>query len=341
MKFKFFKSFFIFLILFFVLMTSGCFGIGGGQDINTQIVSTDLLKVNSLVVTPSSEIPVDGPFLVLMEIENVGQVPVTYLLDSDSAPGVSKFDGDGVLTDYCNYLYKISEFSVVPKKQCVVGFPKSCMMNIKPGEVQKLQWKLKAPSEKAIMVGEHVCDFAFYLNYTAQAITTNYIYFASNQELSERQYSDKELPLTGSNIATYGPVAINLKPAEPQPIVSDSNWTLYVTVRNFGTGLVNIGDLTITLPDVITKSELCDSELFNQVGVELRLSDTDKSKTKKVIFRDKSTDLPCVLLAPPISEVPILTPYKFVVNASYNYLISGTQRIVTYSPAYRNIVEHK
>ena len=325
-----------------IVFISGCTG-GSQLPENTQIISNDLIQVNRLEVSPSTEIPTDGPFLILMEIENIGQVPVTYFLDSDSTPEVSvDFDGDAVLVDYCDYLYEITDFSIVPNKPCLADYLNSCYMNIRPGEVQMLQWKLKAPSEDDIMVGEHMCKFAFYLNYSSQAITTNYIYFASSQELAERQYSDKELSLTGSNIATYGPVAINLRPAEPQPISSDSKWTLYMTVKNFGTGIVNIEDLYVSLPDVVDISDLCDPELFYvKGGDKLTLVDSDKADEKKVIFRDRSTDLPCVLLAPPKPEVPILTPYKFVANVSYDYIMSGDLQIVTYSPSFRNIVGHK
>lgn len=336
-----FRRYALFFALSIFVFISGCIGGGGDQPGNTQVVSNDLIKINKIEVSPASEIQTDSPFLVVLEVENVGQVPVKYLVDSDSTGGsVNSFNGDGVLVDYCNYLYKITDFSIVPKKQCDSEYTGACLMNLKPGETQLLQWKLKAPSDEDIVVGEHICDFSLYINYTSQAITTNYIYFASSQELSERQYSDKELALTGSNIATFGPMAISLKPAERQPISSDSNWTLYTTLKNFGTGIVEVRELHISMPNDFAKSELCDMDLFGQLGNTLSLLSTKKAKERKTIYKDKTSDLPCVLISPPKSAVPILTPYKFVANATYDYIMSQNVRIVTYSQKFRNIAGH-
>ncbi|MBU4245478.1 MAG: hypothetical protein ABIF85_07090 [Nanoarchaeota archaeon] len=129
----------------------------------------------------------------------------------------------------------------------------ACYLKIPSGQSHTVQWAMKAPSSEKIAEMTHKCTFKFQTAYSAKAITNTYVYFADPIEVAQRLYTKKDMTLVGDNIASYGPVAVNFAPAEPQPIPArmDSEWTVFLNVRNVGEGIAEVSNL-----DILTASEI-------------------------------------------------------------------------------------
>ncbi len=354
---------FIYIVLIFIIFLAGC--VGSGQS-KTEIISTDMLIIKNIDVFPSKNLRPDDHIIMRMEVENKGQKDTYLLADTDSkpaSPNAKQFDGDYLLMDRCDPLYFLEDdMTVLSRGKCVIAddFPvdipklknydgteyspvSACYIKISPGQSQTFQWKIKAPSETAISKMTNRCNFKFQAAYSAKAETNTEVYFANPVEVAERLYTDKDMSLKGNNIATYGPIAINFEPAEPQPISAQKgdNWTVYINIKNAGTGIADVTDLAVIMPknnDCATNGgkEPCikkaNCRLFEDIEKERNnagcsdkatpecatLSNEYKSLQDNLkIYFDKSSRIVCELKSP--ENVAILTPFKFTTTANYVY----------------------
>ncbi|VVB61673.1 Uncharacterised protein [uncultured archaeon] len=358
---------FIYFVLVFTIFLAGC--IGGGQS-NTDVVSTDMLVIKNIDVFPSKDVRPDDQIIMRMEVENKGQRDTYLLADTNSKSSNSgasadsssaapsdntkpSFDGDYLLMDRCNTLYTLEgDMTILSRGNCIKNLPndvppikkydgtsydpgKACYIKVSPGQSQTFQWKIKAPSEDAISKMANKCNFKFQAAYSAKAETNTEVYFANPVEVAERLYTQKDMSLAGNNIATFGPIAINFEPAEPQPISAATkdrpdNWTVYINIKNVGTGIADVTNLTVALPKSMEKANC---RLFGEIEKEMNDKDCsnnkndpdcvtlskelDDLKSSLKIYFDKSSRIVCVLKSP--ENVAILTPFKFTTTADYTY----------------------
>lgn len=130
----------------------------------------------------------------------------------------------------------------------------SCYLKVSSGQSHTFQWTMKAPSSAKIADMTQKCIFKFQTAYAAKAVTNTYVYFADPIEVAQRLYTKKEMSLAGDNIASYGPVAVNFVPAEPQPIPArkDGKWTVFLNLLNAGSGIADVSDISLGMPEGMT-----------------------------------------------------------------------------------------
>lgn len=322
----------LFLIIIPILIISGCI-----DGTTTKIESKDLLKINDIEIFPDQRVSPETELTIMMEVENVGLTDVFYLVDRDGNinTGIKEnLDGDALLYDYCSTIYELTDFKMIPKKDCKdqprdsqgnaifedpyidsVGIGEGCYSIIRSGEIHMFQWNIKAPSSEKTLGITHQCDFKFQVKYLAEAETNSYIYFANPDEIIQRIYTDNDLSIKGDNIATYGPVAINLE-TPPQPIPADGKFTLYFTFNNVGKGIAKLKETENNFK--------LDSEIDDENG---KTECAKKINDQEVqIYGKDSSRISCSFTAPTVS---ILKPFRFTSEAIYEYTLTETKTITT------------
>ncbi len=295
------------LFLGIIILISGCTNGGKG----TEVISTDILKINDIDIFPSKELNPGDTLVIRMEVENVGKEDVNLFIEKKDETG------DLLLIDCCNTRYTIleNEFKLIPNRTQKESDNKK-FITLKPDDIQYFQWKIEAPEKDALMGLTDKCMFKFQADYVSSAQTTTYIYFATPTEVMQRLYTDKELNLRGDNVASYGPLVINFETAEEQPISAGDGYTttIRLTLKNFGSGIVNVTDLNLILPAGVSKKS-CD--MFDGETGTLSIN-KEKAGDILKIYKDKSSTISCTLNTP---KVAVLTPYRFISRASYNYIL--------------------
>jgi len=267
----------LYIALALIIFLAGCVDSGRTK---TEIISKDMLKIKSIDLFPSKDLQPEDTLVIRMEVENLGQESTYLLVDKNSNVISNKnpdWNGDYLLIDHCSSLYnantdtelKDAEFQILSGGTCITITPSTplvkdssgkeisgtaCYLNIPPGQSHTFQWSMKAPSSKKIADMTQKCTFKFQIAYAAKAVTNTYVYFADPIEVAQRMYTQKEMSLAGDNIASYGPIAVNFVPAEPQPIPAkaDGKWTVFLNVKNVGTGLANVDALNLGIPQGVS-----------------------------------------------------------------------------------------
>lgn len=257
-----------FILFAFVALSVFVSGCSSGET-ETEVQSSDLLIIDDLIVTPSDTVKPNSPFVVRMEVTNVGQTDVWMLIDDDSHSGLG-FDGDMVLVNFCSELYSLEDgdFSVVSAKSNACGDIDSsseddylidvtgagtisdsvgCYTKFVPRQTHVFQWKITAPSKDDIGRLTNECNFNFQIIYSGLAKTFTYVYFAAPLEVAQRIYTRDDLSLVGDNVASFGPIVANFETGEAQPISSGTGetWTVYLNLKNIGGGVAKIRDLEL------------------------------------------------------------------------------------------------
>lgn len=256
------RNFILFLFMVLAVFVSGC----NGGETRTEVISTDMLVIDSIVAVPSQVVRDGDIFVVRMDVVNEGQDDVWMLVDDDSQEGQENFDGDMVLVNFCEGIYELKEFKVVSKSLSSCDLPdpgytvditgkiidpaSACYLKFVPGQTHVFQWKITAPDKSRIRSLVHECRFNFQTIYAGVAETVTYVYFAIPHEVAQRIYTKNELTLTGDNVASYGPVVANFETGEAQPIRAGENddnvrdtWTVYLNMKNLGSGVAKIKDV--------------------------------------------------------------------------------------------------
>jgi hypothetical protein len=336
------KRYKLFSVIMLVLIISGCIDTGT----TTKIESKDLLKINNIEIFPSQTVSPETELTIRMEIENVGQEQVFYLVDNNEH-NKDNVDGDALLYDHCPLIYTLDKtikdsFKVISgkSKYCEenpptdtkgnpifedptidgVNIDTGCYSIIRSGDIHMFQWNIKAPSLEKTLGITNKCDFKFQVKYLAKAETNSYIYFADPAEIIQRLYTDKDLSVKGDNIATYGPVAISLE-TPPQPIPIGGRFTLYFTFKNVGKGIAKLKGTEnnfelsseIDTDDWKTEKKVCKGKI-------------NKKDTPIQIYGKDSSRISCSFNAPKIS---ILKPFKFTSEAIYEYGLTETKTVTT------------
>ncbi len=302
-------------ILFSVMLMSAFFvsGCPDGQT-KTEVESIDLLVIKDVIAIPSAELKDSSKLVVRMEVQNVGQNELWMLIDDDSQADAGClgddgepvkedcFDGDMVLVDHCGVLYPLTDFSVVSEagKVCrdtnneirlggtkeVIGSGKGCYLHFDPHQVHIFQWKVNTPAKSDIGGLVNECDFNLQTIYSAKAETMTYVYFAVPQEVAQRVYTGKDLTLVGDNVASYGPVVANFETGEAQPVTAgkDNTWTVYLNLKNLGSGIAKIDSIKLEYDSGISPSDDC--ELIKEGGAAHLSASTIKKSIKE--YSDKS-----------------------------------------------------
>ncbi len=316
-------------MIFFLVLVLGCSG-----EKKTEVVSTDLLMIGDITVIPSEIVKPEDTIIIRMDVENVGQTDVWMLVDKDSTTKggtvPSAFnakpttDGDMVLVNNCDPLYKLTEFKVVSASGDVCTTPPSgydvgslfgekpgdilkmpCYLKFRQGETHVFQWKVTAPSKGAIAGMTNDCKFNFQAIYGSMAKTFTYVYFAKPPELAQRIYTNKEMTLAGDNIASYGPVVANFE-TDAQPIRAGANdeWTVFMNLKNLGSGIAKIYNLDLYSVD----------DTFRLINIPLRCDLMDYGSKLGIVRTDIEkylSDMKCdTLLSTSIDECNRLTMLK-------------------------------
>ncbi len=278
-------------ILFSVMLISAFFvcGCPDGQT-KTEVESIDLLVIRDVIAIPSAELKDSSKLVVRMEVQNVGQNELWMLVDDDSQSTIKCdpekkddcFDGDMVLVDHCGVLYPLTDFSVVSEAGTVCGDPnykirlggtkdeissdEGCYLKFDPHQVHIFQWKVNTPAKSDIGGLVNECDFNLQTIYSAKAETMTYVYFAVPQEVAQRVYTGKDLTLVGDNVASYGPVVANFETGEAQPVTAgkDNTWTVYLNLKNLGSGIAKIDSIKLEYDSGVSPSDDC--ELIEEGG---------------------------------------------------------------------------
>jgi len=306
------------IALFGLVFVSGCAGLpffGGAQQ--TKIVSQDLLKVTLLEVFPQQDLLFDEVFTLRMEVENAGQAAASF--------SVNNTNGPGVLTNYCEGFFKITSFDSFPQR------PVSNRITLNPGESTTLQWTMRAPPKEKSGGVTVTCPMQLNINYDAEARTTAYVYFINPIEAQQRVYTRQTLSLRGDNVATFGPVAVNVETPE-QPVATSSTaapttFTIFFNMRNLGSGTASVSSLEFAVWSAekgFAPKEDC-LQNFRRKGSGFEV-DTTKPANKNLltIFTQGQNRFGCSMEAPP---TPILTPYRFEALAKYNYNLDKSIKI--------------
>ncbi len=307
----------VLVILFFVVLVSGCAGDGAGGsgevtvagNKETQIIASDILSINFLGIVPANELSTDRPFIVRLEVENIGNNPVSLEVDS-----TGKYDGDMLLYDHCSDLFDIDSFKMSPSYS---GSPDT--IEIKPDTLQFFEWKMKTPGSDMVSDAGVACNFNVQLSYDAVASTNTYVYFATPFEILRSFYTRKNMYLLGSNLATDGPLKVNVNPDSDQPITMDYNaWIASINIENVGDGLAEVKSLKLVLPDEI------DTAGSTTVDGE-DLCNLDKAENLEIY--GKGSEVITCMFTPPDEEVLIATAYKIKAVAEYTYTITDNVQL--------------
>ncbi len=290
----------LYIALLFVIFLAGCLDDG---RTTTEIKSKDMLTIKSIDIFPSKDLQPGDTIIVRMEVENVGQESTHLLVDKSTSDSKAlDWNGDYLLIDHCPSLYnansnaglKDADFQILSGGTCATlcdpadsacKIPQvgdsdgvriggtACYLKIPSGQSHTFQWSMKAPSTDKIADMTHKCTFKFQIAYASKAVTNTYVYFADPIEVAQRIYTKKDMSLVGDNIASYGPVAVNFETAEPQPIPARTNsdgtpekWTVFLNLRNVGTGLTDVSAIDLLRPEGV---ELIGSKILGCNGLNV------------------------------------------------------------------------
>lgn len=355
------RRFYIYALIGLAVIIAGCTGSGKTK---TEIVSKDMITIKSIDIFPSKTVQTDDIIVIRMEAENGGQEAAFLLADADSNSG-GEFNGDYLLIDHCPSLYNSknkgldADFQIlsggtcttpdetVPRVKDSAGNPiEGCYIRFDPKQSHTFQWTLKAPSASQISELTHKCTFKFQTAYAARAMTNTYVYFADPLELAERLYTKKEMALAGDNIASFGPMAINFVPAEPQPIAAEpeGKWTVFLNLMNVGKGIADVSSLGIALPSGISTyvsadgiDQCLNGGVLNIQDIDAQLNtagltpsqkiDLEDARRKLEVYAGGASRIACTLTIP--SGVTILTPFGFTTTAEYTYKVRDDIEITT------------
>ncbi|MEA3229637.1 MAG: hypothetical protein U9P44_01870 [archaeon] len=303
---------YILILLFFVFLVSGCVGdtddggISVSGDRETQIDMSDILVINRIDSIPSTTLKPDRQFTVRLETENLGKNSVNLIVGDD--------DGSMVLYDWCSDIFRLrgSRSFVMTPHKATFRSDNYDVVEIKPGALQFFEWDMWTPRKEDISAKGVTCDFKVQLSYDAVASTNAYVYFATLFEISRSIYTRRNMYLLGSNLATDGPLKINVVFDSDQPVPLDKNtWSASINMENIGEGIVNVKNLELILPDQIdTVGDGVDGT---------RYCDLDKAENLE-INKGSSEVITCVFI-PVKEDVLIATAYKVKAEAEYTYII--------------------
>ncbi len=258
------STFILFSLIVPVLLASGC----DGGDTRTEVVSTDMLVIEDIHAIPSQTVRDGDTIVIRMDVTNTGQKNVWMLVDDDGGKS-----GNMVLVNHCERMYELQKeggfdiISVSKKTKCETpdaGFKVEisgkdlsdpCYVKFVPDQTHVFQWTIKAPSNDKLHGLTNECTFNFQTIYAGIAETITYVYFAIPHEVAQRIYTKNDLTLVGDNVASYGPVVANFETGEAQPIRagSDDTWTVYLNLKNLGSGVAKIKEIDL---DVIGDSNI-------------------------------------------------------------------------------------
>lgn len=250
------RTFILFLLIVPVLLASGC----DGGDTRTEVVSTDMLVIEDIHAIPSQTVRDGDTIVIRMDVTNTGQKDVWMLVDDDGGDS-----GNMVLVNHCERMYELQKeggfdiISVSSNNKCETpdaGFKveisgkdlsDACYVKFVPDQTHVFQWTIKAPSNDKLHGLTNECNFNFQTIYAGIAETITYVYFAIPHEVAQRIYTKNDLTLVGDNVASYGPVVANFETGEAQPIRagSDDTWTVYLNLKNLGSGVAKIKDIEL------------------------------------------------------------------------------------------------
>ncbi|MEA2003473.1 MAG: hypothetical protein U9O53_00755, partial [archaeon] len=163
------------------------------------------------------------------------------------------------------------------------------------------------------------CNLNVQLSYDAVASTNAYVYFATPFEILRSFYTRKNMYLLGSNLATDGPLKVNVNPDSDQPITMDYNaWVASINIENMGDGLAEVKSLELVLPDEIDTAG-------STVPDEGDLCNLNKAENLEVY--GKGSEVITCMFTPPDEEVLIATAYKIKAVAEYTYIITDNVQI--------------
>lgn len=329
-----------FLMLVLVL-TSGC--LSSGQT-TTRTTSYDFITLGEPEIFPGKTLVPESNIILRTEIANVGLEKAFLLVDREKLSNNPE-NGDGVLIDHKEDLYRFSSFTMTPQAPCVsvsdadlepygadelaeVG--SACYIEVLPGSSFLFQWKLESPSEEEILGLTDTANFRFQAKYLGVAETNTYIYFASLTEVAQKTYTREDLALSGPNVATAGPLLMNFETLESQPIPSGEgeDWTLFVEAKNRGRGIARLSSVEVEKPEQLERiDKKCKLFALSEEGVLV----ADEALTEEMgllrIYGGKSSKVSCALTTP--EDVTILTPYRFTTRAYYMYSLFDELEVKT------------
>ena len=238
-------------LLLATVFLSGCEDVDTNNDDETFIVSKDLLKISDKdgFYATVEEVGVGRTFRIYMSVENVGNQDVDLIVGESAE---DEKVGGSLLYNYNRLLYSLEKFSMYPSKTSwvkTVEYPEGDVyyhiVSVSPNNPQGFKWAIKAPEDEDFTQIMNRGTFKFHLEYFANATTNRELTFLNSVEANQRAFTGDTLRVHENNIASPGPVVIDFKVPEGEPIESDSadptdSFDITLILTNVGEGLVKI-----------------------------------------------------------------------------------------------------
>ncbi len=305
-------------VLFAILATSGCLGLGGGGGTPTAVSGNGLVITN--FTADQSSVFENKTVRLFFNVENQGESTVSkgttliLLLGSNIGNSIGSWrveapdrtgDGNGdVLLNLSKDLNPADSIRGVPAGR------------------DSFTWRLRSPENLA--KGEERPDaFVSRVYYDYKTTSSGTIWFYSEAEASAARDRGEVLQKS-SFIATRGPLSVSVSTA-PDPVIvpgGGETYTLSIVITNVGGGvLLKPGKVDASKTDpsqfVITEDDL------NKPTVIIRDQDGNQvaaSCTSDVeLIQGKSTTISCDINEP--SPPSAKTGKAFKVEATYGYYI--------------------
>ncbi len=305
------------LLIMSVLLLSGCTGnisTGPGNTVSgnekTDHHSSDLVTIERFDAIPSTELTPGRTFELYLEVYNSGEDPIQIQVNRDGEDG----DGDAIIKDYCDIFEPINFRSSR-------NIDDEGKITLNPESRANFRWKIRAPSSKDISQISNAlsasCQFSANIKYDAESYTDSYVYFATPYEISRSIYTRKNMHLLGTNIATDGPLKININTPSEQPIpMGEWMWDISVNMENLGDGLVMIDSLDLILPDGIAET----ADAVTKDNKRREVCDFDSQENLEIRSSEGSQPIECTL-KPLYGDFIIATAFKVRAKAEYTYLL--------------------
>ena len=310
------------------------------NDDETEIVSGELLKISDKdgLYATVEEVGAGRTFRVYMNIENVGNNEVKLFVgkslgfEKDDHDNVFIQNGTSILYSYNKLLYDVVDnVEVYPWKYELYETYSGSevyydLAVIPPQNNVGFKWTIQAPEEEDFtqIMSEGV--FKFHLEYMAHAKTYREITFQNSVEASQQRFMDTEIKVHENNIAAPGPVVIDFKVPEGEPIEVDmpnaaaESFDITLFFKNVGEGMVRMkgSDILLKVPNGISVGTDCDFKPFDPVLVEDGKK-VYKANIDEIEFYGDQGDvvLYCSFVKPDVDFVDV---YQFSVEADYVYV---------------------
>ena len=227
-------------LLFLTVVVSGC--VNGGMDTD----GPEAVEIQELSVTPTT-VHEGSSTRAVLEASNIGNIPGEIEV---------KQDGDNILTDRCQDMFGLEDFSYTAPPQS----GSNGEYELDPGDGMRFVWDLQ--QEGTVPLYDLDCNMNFQLpfNYTVQATSQIQVKEDLSVEGAEELESQSS---SGPMLAAIETIPGAAEQASTYSIEDDDTITVHMQLQNqetedgYGTGVVNVDSEAL---DISASDELRNGE---------------------------------------------------------------------------------